>query len=71
MENINYKIEQSSFLIDQSLEGLPIGIAYLLLKDKVKKIEQLYYKQVLLQTNQQQLEKQQQQEKQKEDKEEE
>lgn len=52
MNNINYQIEKSSFLINQSLQNLPIGIAYLLLKNKIKEIEQLYYQQVQLQEKQ-------------------
>lgn len=34
MENLNYKIEQASFQIDQSLQDLPVGIAYLILENK-------------------------------------
>lgn len=49
MENLNYKIERASFRIDQSLQDLPVGIAYLLLKDKTRQIKQLYYQQVKIQ----------------------
>lgn len=52
MNNINYQIEKSSFLINQSLQNLPIGIAYLLLKNKIKEIEELYYQQVQIQEKQ-------------------
>ena len=66
MKNINYQIEKSSFLINQSLQNLPIGIAYLLLKNKIREIEQLYYQQIQLQEKQllKQQEQQEQQEQQ-------
>ena len=54
MENLNYKIAQVSLLIDQSLQNLPVGIAYLLLKDKTEQIRQLYYQQVQNQMQQKQ-----------------
>lgn len=46
MENLNYKIERVSFRIDQSLQDLPVGIAYLILENKTRQIKQLYYQQV-------------------------
>lgn len=60
MENLNYKIERTSFRIDQSLQDLPIGIAYLILKNKTNQIKQLYFQQVQreIQTIEQQQEEQ-------------
>ena len=49
MENLNYKIERASFRIDQSLQDLPVGIAYLILENKTRQIKQLYYQQVKIQ----------------------
>lgn len=34
MENLNYKMAQTSLSIDQSLQDLPVGIAYLILENK-------------------------------------
>ena len=47
-------MERASFLIDQSLQDLPVGIAYLLLENKTKQIKQLYYQQVKIQMQQMQ-----------------
>lgn len=60
MENLNYKIAQVSLLIDQSLQDLPVGIAYLILKNKTNQIKQLYLQQVQreIQTIEQQQEEQ-------------
>lgn len=52
MENLNYKIERASFQIDQSLQDLPVGIAYLILENKTRQIKQLYYQQVKIQMQQ-------------------
>lgn len=52
MENLNYKIERASFQIDQSLQDLPVGIAYLILENKTNQIKQLYYQQVKVQMQQ-------------------
>lgn len=46
MKNLNYKMAQVSLLIDQSLQDLPVGIAYLILKNKTNQIKQLYLQQV-------------------------
>ena len=45
-KNLNYKIAQSLLLIDQSLQQLPVGIAYLILENKTNQIKQLYLQQV-------------------------
>ena len=46
MENLNYKIAQVSFQINQSLQQLPVGIAFLILENKTNQIKQLYLQQV-------------------------
>lgn len=60
MENLNYKMAQASLLIDQSLQDLPVGIAYLILENKTNQIKQLYLQQVQreIQTIEQQQEEQ-------------
>lgn len=52
MENTNFKIKQIELTIDSILENIPVGIAYLILKNKTKEIEELFnaqaYKQAQL-----------------------
>lgn len=42
MENINFKIKQIELTIDSILENVPVGIAYLVLKNKTAEIEELF-----------------------------
>jgi len=46
MENINFKIKQIELTIDSILENVPVGIAYLVLKNKTAEIEELFNAQV-------------------------
>lgn len=46
MENLNLKIAQINTEINQILNGIPIGVAYLILKTKTKELEQIYYDQI-------------------------
>lgn len=45
MENINLKIAEVDAALTYYLQQLPVGVAYYILKDKVKQLELLYYNQ--------------------------
>ena len=45
MENINLKIAEVDAALTYYLQQLPVGVAYYILKDKVKQFEGLYYNQ--------------------------
>lgn len=46
MENLNLNIVKTEKIINQSLQHLPIGIAYLIIKNKFQELESLFYNQV-------------------------
>lgn len=43
--NINFNIAKANSALDILLSNLPVGVAYLLLKNKLQEIEPLYYAQ--------------------------
>lgn len=45
MENINLKIAEVDAALTYYLQQLPVGVAYYILKDKVRQLELLYYNQ--------------------------
>ena len=45
MENLNFKLAQMEIRLNQILDGIPVGIAYFILKTKVNELEDAYYKQ--------------------------
>jgi len=45
MENINFKIAEVDAALTYYLQQLPVGVAYYILKDKVKLFEGLYINQ--------------------------
>ena len=45
MENLNFKLAQMEARLNQILDGIPVGIAYFILKIKVNELEDAYYKQ--------------------------
>lgn len=45
MENINFKMAEVESALTYYLQQLPVGVAYYILKDKVKQLELLYYNQ--------------------------
>lgn len=45
MENINLKMAEVDAALTYYLQQLPVGVAYYILKDKVKQLEILYYNQ--------------------------
>ena len=52
MENINLKIAEVDSALTYYLQQLPVGVAYYILKDKVKQLEVLYYNQAKKQQEQ-------------------
>lgn len=46
MNNINLNIASTDNLINEILQSVPIGVAYLILKTKLNQIEKLYLKQI-------------------------
>ena len=45
MENLNFKLAQTEAQLNQLLNGIPVGIAYFILKTKVNELEDAYYRQ--------------------------
>lgn len=45
MENINLKMAEVDAALTYYLQQLPVGVAYYILKDKVKQFERLYINQ--------------------------
>ena len=45
MENINLKMAEVDAALTYYLQQLPVGVAYYILKDKVRQLELLYYNQ--------------------------
>ena len=45
MENLNFKLVQTEARLNQILDGIPVGIAYFILKTKVNELEEAYYQQ--------------------------
>ena len=45
MENINLKMAEVDAVLTYYLQQLPVGVAYYILKDKVRQLELLYYNQ--------------------------
>lgn len=45
MENLNFKLAQTEARLNQILDGIPVGIAYFILKTKVNELEEAYYQQ--------------------------
>ena len=45
MENINLKMVEVESALTYYLQQLPVGVAYYILKDKVRQLELLYYNQ--------------------------
>lgn len=45
MENINFKMAEVDAALTYYLQQLPVGVAYYILKDKVRQLELLYYNQ--------------------------
>lgn len=45
MENINLKMAEVESALTYYLQQLPVGVAYYILKDKVRQLELLYYNQ--------------------------
>ena len=45
MENINLKMAEVDAVLTYYLQQLPVGVAYYILKDKVRQLEVLYYNQ--------------------------
>lgn len=45
MENINLKMAEVDTALTYYLQQLPVGVAYYILKDKVKQFEGLYFNQ--------------------------
>lgn len=46
MENFNLKLANIETGLNQLLNGIPVGMAYFILKTKVAELEQIYYTQV-------------------------
>ena len=45
MENINFKIAEVDAALTYYLQQLPVGVAYYILKDKVRQLEAIFYNQ--------------------------
>lgn len=45
MENINLKMAEVDAALTYYLQQLPVGVAYYILKDKIKQFEGLYFNQ--------------------------
>lgn len=45
MENINFKIAEVDAALTYYLQQLPVGIAYYILKDKIRQLETIFYNQ--------------------------
>lgn len=45
MENINFKIAEVDAALTYYLQQLPVGVAYYILKDKVRQLETIFYNQ--------------------------
>ena len=45
MENLNFKLAQTEARLNQILDGIPVGIAYFILKTKTNELEEAYYQQ--------------------------
>ena len=45
MENINVQIEEVDAALTYYLQQLPVGVAYYILKDKVRQLEAIFYNQ--------------------------
>lgn len=45
MESLNFKLAQTEARLNQILDGIPVGIAYFILKTKVNELEDAYYQQ--------------------------
>lgn len=46
MENLNLNIIKAEKIINQSLQHLPVGVAYLIVKNKMQELEPLFYNQI-------------------------
>lgn len=45
MENINFKMAEVDAALTYYLQQLPVGVAYYILKDKVRQLETIFYNQ--------------------------
>ncbi len=46
-EKINYNIAKAEAMIKEALLDLPVGVGYLILKNKLNEIQSLYYNQAM------------------------